>query len=85
MKRSTNRIIEYHWHRLAARELLCAVAEDGRHFLLTSSSKARGVTGAAIKDGPAQFATPDALARLIVSHHSQTLTHCLLDDCRSSG
>jgi uncharacterized protein len=51
------------------RESFAAVIRGGgRLYLSAASSKARGVTEAAMKDKSAEFATPAALVRLVLSH-----------------
>ena len=51
------------------REHFDAIAKAGGRFYLSGgSSKARGVTDADLTDKPAEFATPEVLLRLALSH-----------------
>jgi len=51
------------------RESFAAIVKNGGKFYLSgASSKARGVTEAALRDKPASFASPAQLVRLTLSH-----------------
>lgn len=51
------------------RESFAAVIRGGgRLYLSAASSRARGVTDEALRDKPAEFASPAALVRLVLSH-----------------